>query len=288
MSRNRARACFIAAVFLYGTIGPVVRLVHAEPEVIALIRGVVGTAFIALVLAVRGRPLDAGALRANGGWLVGTGLCLGINWVALFAAYRYASVAVASVCNYTAPVIVVLLAPILFREEIGPFKLGCVIAALVGIVLVSGVIGSDPSAFDPTGIALGMLAAAAFVGIVICNRFVGEMDHLERVLVQLGTAALVALAYVLWENGGTVPLPVEPLSLAICLLLGVVHTGFAYILWFGAQSHLPLVEISLLGYIEPVMSVLLSAAVLGEPLTALGYVGAALVLGSAAACELKG
>ena len=287
MSRSQARARFIAAVFLYGTIGPVVRLVNAEPEVVVLIRGVVGTLFIACVLALRGKPFDLAGMRANAGWLVASGLCLGINWAALFEAYRYTSVAVASVCNYTAPVIVVLLAPVIFHERITPFKMGCVIAALIGIVLVSGIADADPDSFDPRGIALGMLSAASFVGIVICNRFVDGMDSLERVLVQLGSAAIVALAYVLWANKGSIPAPVGALSWAVCLLLGVLHTGVAYILWFGAQNHLPLQEISLLGYIEPVMSVLLSAAVLGEPLSALGYAGAALVLGAAAASEIS-
>lgn len=285
MPLSRARALFIAAVFIYGTIGPFVRFIDAPSEVVVLIRGIVGAATIAAAIALTGRGLDVRGIRANAGWLVGTGLCLGFNWVALFAAYRWTSIAVASVCNYTAPVIFMLLAMPIFHERVTVFKLGCAAVALLGVVLVSGVVGADPASFDPVGIGLGMLSAAGFVGIVICNRFVEDVDTFSRVLVQLACAAAVALVYVLWTHGG-VPLPVDATSWAFALLLGIVHTGFAYILWFGAQSHLPLAEVALLGYLEPVMSVVLSAIVLGEPLTGLGIAGAALVLGAAATSEI--
>ncbi len=285
MSTARARIMFLTAVFIYGTIGPFVRFVDAPSEVVVLVRGLLGTLTIAIALLVRGRPLDAGAIRRNLPWMVGTGICLGLNWVFLFAAYQYTSIAVASVFNYTAPLIIVLLAPIVFSECVSVLKFACVAAAMVGVVLVSGVVGSGSDAFDPLGVGLGVLSALGFVGIVICNRMVDEVDSLERVLIQLGVAALVALVYVVLRHGG-VPWPHDARSWAIMAMLGVIHTGLAYILWFGAQAHLPLQEIALLGYVEPVMNVLLSALVLGEPLTALGYVGASLVLGAAAASEV--
>lgn len=285
MSKARARAMFIAAVAIYGTIGPLVRLVDAPSEVVVLIRGIVGTLTIAVAIALRGRPIDIDSLRRNARWLVGTGVCLGLNWVFLFAAYSHASIAVASVCNYTAPLIIVVLAPILFKEHVSAPKFACVAAALVGVVLVSGIFGSGGANFDEIGLGLGMLSALGFVGIVICNRYVEDVDDLERVLVQLGVAALVALAYVVITHRG-MPLPQDARSWVVALILGVVHTGLAYILWFGSQSFLPLQEIALLGYVEPVLSVLLSAIALGEPLPLLGYAGAALVLGAAATSEV--
>ena len=129
MSKARARAMFIAAVAIYGTIGPLVRLVDAPSEVVVLIRGIVGTLTIAVAIALRGRPIDINSLRRNARWLVGTGVCLGLNWVFLFAAYSHASIAVASVCNYTAPLIIVVLAPILFKEHVSAPKFACVAAA---------------------------------------------------------------------------------------------------------------------------------------------------------------
>ena len=276
---------FIAAVVIYGTIGPFVRFIDAPSEVVVLIRGIVGSLTIAAVIAFRGHGLDIEGIHKNLVWLVGTGLCLGFNWVALFAAYKYTSIAIASLCNYTAPIIVVVLSSLFFGERLTPLRAACVAAAMLGIVLVSGVIGADAASFDPLGIGLGLLSAAGFVGIVICNRFVSAMDNLSRVLVQLAVAAAVVLVFVLFSHHG-IPLPGNAISWAFCLLLGVVHTGAAYILWFGAQPHLPLQEIALLGYVEPVMSVVLSAVILGEPLSVLGMFGAALVLGAAAMSEV--
>ena len=75
-------------------------------------------------------------------------------------------------------------------------------------------------------------------------------------------------------------------SVLIILMLGVVHTGFAYCLYFSGMSTLPVQTVAILGYLEPVVSVLCSVAFLHEPLTPAGWVGAVLVLGAAVLSEL--
>ena len=64
------------------------------------------------------------------------------------------------------------------------------------------------------------------------------------------------------------------------------HTGFAYLLYFSAMAELPSQTIALLGYIDPVSALIFSAALLGERLSPVQLLGAALVLGGAAFGEL--
>ena len=281
-----ARLRFVLAVLLYGTIGPVVRFIALPSEVIVLFRGAFGSLFVWLFMGMRGQSLDRRASRANLRWLVTSGICLGLNWIFLFAAYVHTTVAIASLCNYMAPIIVIALSPVVFGERIGPKRLACVIAAFVGIMLVSGVLSSGAAEVDLVGIALGLLAAAAFVGIVICNKKIVGVGAFDKVVVQLGTSAATVLPYALVKNGGLPLAGVDVRSWALLACICLVQTGIAYVFYFGAMGELPVTEIALLGYIEPVVSVLGSALFLHEPLGVAGAIGAAMVIVAAAAGEV--
>lgn len=288
MSLGKARLEFVVAVLLYGTIGPIVRFINLPSEVIVLFRGTFGSLLVWLFMRARGQHLDVPAIRANARWLITSGVCLGLNWIFLFAAYVHTTVAIASLCNYMAPIIVVALSPMVFGQRIGPARLACVIVAFVGIALVSGVFGTSAAGFDPLGVVLGLLAAAAFVGIVICNKKIEGVGALDKVVVQLGVSAATVAPYALVANGGLPLGDADATSWLLLAMLCLLQTGAAYILYFGAMGELPVTEIALLGYIEPVVSVLGSALVLGEPLGVAGVVGSCMVIAAAAVGELLG
>ena len=130
-----------------------------------------------------------------------------------------------------------------------------------------------------------LLRAACFVAIVLCNRWLRDIRAMDRALVQLAVSALTILPYFLLHNRGQA-LQADARSIGIVLMLGVLHTGFAYCLYFSGMATLPVQTVALLGYLEPVISVLCSAFFLGEPMTWMGWAGAALIIGAAAVSEL--
>jgi drug/metabolite transporter (DMT)-like permease len=71
------------------------------------------------------------------------------------------------------------------------------------------------------------------------------------------------------------------------VIVGIVHTGFAYVLYFGSMDGLKAQSIAMLSYIDPVTALLLSALVLREPLTAAGAAGAIMILLSAVISEKR-
>ncbi len=174
MDLAEARMQFVTAVLLYGTIGPLTRFIDVPSEVIVLVRGSFGALLVLLFQLARGRTPDIAAIRDNLGWLVASGICLGLNWVFLFAAYAHTTVAIASLCNYMAPIIVIAISPVVFKERIGPRRLACILAALVGIMLVSDLPSAVAGSVDPTGAALG-LAAAVGAALVIVAAAAGEL-----------------------------------------------------------------------------------------------------------------
>lgn len=286
-SVSTARLSTIIAMLIFGTIGIFVRHVPLPSSVIALVRGVIGTIFLLVFSVLRRTPLNGGAIRSNLGMLVLSGACIGFNWILLFEAYRYTTVATATLCYYLAPVFVIAASPVLFKERLTLRKGICVGVALVGMVFVSGVLETGISGSgELVGILFGVGAAVLYASVVLMNKTLTEVPGFERTIVQLGAAALSLLPYVLVTEWGTDMHWSGPV-LPLVLVLGIVHTGIAYVLYFGAIKELPAQTSALLSYIDPVSAIILSAVFLREGLTVGGLVGAVLVLGSTLLSEIS-
>lgn len=284
MQNLKAKIQYIISLCLFGTTGLILRWTILPSELMVFARGLLGSCLLLTFLHLRGAKLSQEAIRKNLGWLIFGGVSLGLNWVFLFAAYRYTTVAIASLCNYTAPLMVLVLAPFVFRERLTWFKVICILAAAAGITLISNPFAGEAAA-DLTGILLGMGAALGFVGIIVGNKKVKDISPLDKVIVQLFLSAMTALPYVLYQNWGK-SIPVDVPSILWLGVLIVLHTGVAYMFYFSAIGELPVQSIALWGYIEPVVSVLCSALILAEPLGVFGVIGSALVIGAALISEI--
>lgn len=282
---GKAKLSLLSAMLIFGTIGLFVRYIPLPSSLIALSRGCIGTLFILLFLAVKRMPVSWPAVRQNIIYLILCGIFIGFNWIFLFEAYRYTSVAIATLCYYMAPIIVILASPIVLHERLTLRKICCVACALLGMVLVSGV-GQQTETADFTGLFFGLGAAVLYASIIILNKKLSPIAAYDKTLMQLGIASLVLLPYVLaTEDVASVVLP--PLGLVLLLILGIIHTGFAYTLYFGSLSFLRGQTIALFSYLDPIFAIFLSAVVLHEPLTGPGLLGAVLVLGSTCFSEWK-
>lgn len=274
----------VASMLMFGTLGIVRRYIPLSSAMLAMCRGVLGSVFLIFFVLVRGGKLKLPECR-TALRLVLTGAIMGLNWMLLFEAYNYTTVAAATMCYYMQPTIVILLSPLVFRERLGAKRLACAGAAIVGMLFVSGVLsGGAGQMQDIRGIIFGLGAAVFYATVIILNKKVVVEDIYAKTIIQLAGAALVMIPYVLITEG--VPeLALTPADIGLVLLVGVVHTGVTYALYFGSMQRLRAQTVAVLSYIDPVFALLLSAAVLHESLTPLGIVGAVLIIGSAIISE---
>ena len=283
-----AKLAFLSAILIYGTLGVFVRYAGQPSPLVALARSSIGTLFLLFLLAVKRQKTDFSAIRRNWRPLLIAGVLLGLNWVTLFEAYRYTTVAVATLCTYLNPIIIVFGAAILMHEQLTARKLLCIAVALIGMVFVSGVADSGlPDAGEAKGILLGLLTAVLYGCIVLSNKQLRDISAYDRTLVQLFITTLVLIPYCIL-HGDFVGLQITGGQLGLLLILGVVHTGFAYSLYFGSMAYLPAQTLAILSYLDPVTAVLLSALVLHEPLSGFEILGAVCILGAAVVSELPG
>lgn len=273
----------IGSMLIFGTLGVVRRYVPLSSAMLALCRGVLGSVFLLVFVLVRGGKPKLPERKATL-WLVLTGAVMGLNWMLLFEAYNYTTVAAATMCYYMQPTIVILLSPIVFRERLGAKRLACAFAAIVGMLFVSGVLSGGAGQVHIGGILFGLGAAAFYATVIILNKKIVVGDIYAKTIIQLAGAALVMIPYVLLTEG--VPdLSMSAAGVGTVLLVGIVHTGITYALYFGSMQRLRAQTVAVLSYIDPVFALLLSAAVLHESLTPLGIVGAVLIIGSAIISE---
>lgn len=283
MNQGSDRIKYVISVVLFGTIGTFLKFADVPSEVVVFWRGALGSLFVFSYLKLHHMRIDKAAVKINLKWLVLSGITLGINWIVLFEAYERISVAVAALCNYTAPVIFIAIAPLVLGEKLNLKKLPCIAVAFIGIILVIGIGGQKIDSIS--GILYGFAACACFVFILVCNRKLHDIEPLDKTLVQLVLSAVTVLPYVLARNH-TVFIAPNMRSLLIVLLLGLVHTGVGYVFYFGGMGSLSVQSVAILGYVEPVVAVFCSTLILHEPLSLSGRIGAVMVIAAAVVSEL--
>ena len=270
----------IISMVIFGTIGVFRHYTPLPSSLIAMVRGLIGASFLLLLRLIRRSPSNKQAIRRQLPLLCISGALIGFNWIMLFEAYRYTTVAIATLCYYMAPILVILVSPLLLREKLTVRKLLCVLCALLGMVFVSGVpAGGIPQNGELRGILLGLIAAVIYACVVILNKKFTDLSAFDRTTVQLLSAGLVLIPYVLATEDLSA-LTMTPLAVTMLLIMGILHTGISYVLYFGSLSVLKAQTAALFSYIDPIVAVLLSALLLREPMGLSQTLGAILVLGA--------
>ena len=131
---------------------------------------------------------------------------------------------------------------------------------------------------DRIGILFGLGAAVFYAAVMLLNKFIRGVAGIERTFWQFLAAIAVLVPYV--ALNGSMSLGALNAKGWVCLLVvGFVHTGVTYCLYFSALKELPGQEAAILSYIDPLVAVLMSVFLLGEGVTAVQLVGGGLILG---------
>ena len=282
---NRSKWKLLGAMGIFGTVGIFVKMIPLSSAAIALCRGVLGVLFLLGIMLLTKQKFDRAAIRRNLILLCISGAAMGFNWILLFESYRYTTVATATVCYYLAPLFLILASP-LVGERLTLKKCLCVAVALVGLIFVSGMMeGGIPSLSELNGVFFALGAAALYATVMLLNKKLSPIPAYDKTILQLAASAAVILPYLLLTQGLSLP-AMAPWQWLSLLVVGIVHTGVAYALYFGSMKDLSAHTIAIFSYLDPVIAVVLSALLLREPIGLWGTAGTILVLGSALYSEL--
>lgn len=270
----------ITAMLIFGTIGIFVRNIDLSSKETALARGIIGSLFLAVVLMCSKEKISFQGIKKNFPILFLSGIGIGLNWIFLFQAYKYTTVSTATLSYYSAPVIVTILSPVILKEKLSLIKFLCVIGAMTGMIFIAGNSESSGAVYNHTlGIIYGVSAAVFYASVIIMNKFIKGLGGLETTVTQLILASIVLVPYVIMTDGFDFS-RMTKISYICLIILGVIHTGFAYFLYFSSLKELKGQTIAVLSYIDPISAVIISSLFLGEKMTFLQIVGGILILGS--------
>lgn len=275
-----ARLKIIIAMIIWGSLGIFARNIDMASSQIALLRGAIGTSFLILVLLVTKTNIDYKEIKSNLKFLLLSGFCISFNWILLFESYKYTDVSIATICYYFSPIFVIVLSIILFKEKLNITNIICVVSAMIGLIIIVGsdVIGFSFSSDNLRGIFFGIAAGFLYAIVVISNKCIKHINGLELTVIQLGIATVVLLPYILATSN--FHFNINSASFINIIILGVVHTGFAYYIYFSSIKKVSVHTTAVLSYLDPICAIIFSVTILNETLTIVHIIGGALVIGA--------
>jgi len=260
-------------MILSGTIGYFVLESGQPPVNVVFARCVVGSLCL-LAYCLRTRRFAASAFGTkNLALLAVVGLAIVGNWLALFAAYRYATIGVATTIYHVQPFIVFFAGALMFGERIGAARLAWLVAAFVGVVLIAEPQAAAVTAGYLRGCALAIAAAALYAVATLASKRIEAVPPHVIALAQMLVGVLTLAPFADFAE-----LPATAWQWNCLLILGVVHSAFMYILIYAAYLKLPTSTIAILSYLYPLVAVLVDYLAYGHVLAPLQMLGGALIL----------
>src|SRR5665647_169618 len=281
-----AKLTFIISMMIAGTLAIFVKNIPLSSGETALFRGVIASISIIAYQLITGNRIKFSEIKNDLSLLFLSGAVTGFAWILLFEAYNHTTVSLATLSYYFAPVIVIIACPLLLKEKLTTRQVFCFFMSTVGLVLIVGVDGINTSINNLRGICFGLGAAACYATVVILNKFIKNVTGIDRTLLQLIAAVIVLIPYV-FATGGIHLGTAGSVGMINLLIVGIVHTGITYCLYFSALIDLKGQEVAILSYIDPLVAVIVSVTILSETITFMQIIGGLMIIGFTLLNELK-
>ena len=265
----------IISMLAFGTVGLFIKNIDLASAEIALYRAVIASTVIFAYIVLAKKQINYANLKKQLLKLFISGAAIGFNWIFLFEAYRYTSIALATLCYYFAPVIVIVMSGVIYKEKLTLKQIICFIGATVGVLFIIGSV--EEGSGSTMGIIFGLGAACLYAFVVLMNKSIRGIGGEEQTLMQFLSASLVLTPYVLANTGFNIS-SLNSFGLINVCVLGIVHTGIMYVLYFSSMHSLSGQTLSMLSYIDPLTAVIISLLILHEPVTAFQMAGGACIL----------
>ncbi|MBQ1302408.1 MAG: DMT family transporter, partial [Firmicutes bacterium] len=185
---------YILALLLFGTNGIYVAHISISGSQIVLMRTLIGGIVLTAIVLLRG-GFSFRSIRSELPYLVLGGTALGLNWAALFAAYRLLNVSLATLIYYAGPMLVLLLSPRLFGEKLTKMKILALAVVAVGLVFITGSIAAGGLSIP--GMMIAAVSAFFYASLIVFNKRVQKTGGLHTATIEVDIAFVVVLIFVL-------------------------------------------------------------------------------------------
>jgi len=276
----------IAAMIIWGSLGVFALWSGLDASDLAFTRCVIG-GILLFFYCMYNRELNTKSLNPkNVFYALISGVFIVFNWVLLFKSFQLASITIGNVSYYLQPIFLIILGVLFLKEQVSLAQCGFILLTTCGVMLTSDL---HLSQIDGNNyLFLGMLAAIgagllySFATLII--KCVDGLSPSLLTLIQLTLGAVILLpgidlnhfhhlSHDAWIN---------------ILLIGVIHTALAYILYYRALKKVNITVIAIISYLDPIVAILSDVVFFNRHLGMLQYLGILLTfIGSYFVITLK-
>lgn len=243
----------LSAIFLWSSLGIVVRLSGIDVHILIFYSVIVSLIVQGIILSRKNYRKEFPGIK-----LLKYPLILGVaslmNTFTYFYAFKHTTIANAVLTHYTAPVIVAFLAPLFLKEATTKRIVASIIIASTGLwIMLNGFTFKEGQAI---GIISGLISGFTYAAVVIILR-IHAKNFNPLVLVFLSNAVIAILLAPFVRE-----FPAK--ALWSFLVMGIVHSTIAPILYFKGIRSVTANRTAVLGYLEPVIAIIFGIIFLSE------------------------
>lgn len=273
---------YFLGLFIYGSNGIISSYIELPSHDIVLLRSLLGSLLLVGIYFFSGKRFRVRGRERDLLFVALSGMAMAADWLLLFHAYTHIGVGLATIINYTGPVIVMIFSALFLGERLNRRQVAALGVALMGAFLITGKGGGT---LDFQGLLSAGLSAFAYAALVLLNKGAKKVEGLENATIQLVTSFLTVALFVGMKGGFTMDF--KEGDLLPILVLGILNTGIASYLYFSSIGKLSVKTVSICGYLEPFSATVLSVLILKEPLSPIKALGGGMILGGSLLGELK-
>ncbi|PKL03746.1 MAG: EamA family transporter [Synergistetes bacterium HGW-Synergistetes-1] len=270
------RIKLVLVMVIWGSLGVFTRSIPLSALSLAFLRALIALPVLFAVLKMK--KTEKVEWRLLKPYII-SGSLLGFGWLTLFYGYKHTSISSAVIIYNMCPVYVMIAAPLLLKETISKIQIAVVFFSFLGLFMIVGQNLSE--GYGYLGMALSAVSGMLYATIILINRSIrSRVDNQTGTFVQISAAMIVLLPFVLAEGNILTVRDLDAAAVIYTILLGVLHTGIVYTIFFSLTTQMKYLEIVLYSYLEPLFGILFSVIFIGEKLTVLQIIGGILILGS--------
>lgn len=245
-----------------------------DPTKILLLRFMIVVVF--LFGYMRFKNISWRTSRKNFFGLIGLGFAYVNVSLLFFLSMKYISPSLGSLILYTYPMLVSILSALILKERFTMPKTIALFFSLVGCLLV---IGTDFNAVDYRGVVLAFMTAIFFSIYIVGNKKI--LDGVEPIVSLAYMAAFSVVFFTLksiWD--GTLSFQYSSVDVVSAVLLAIIPTLIGIMALFKALEILGASKSAIISSFEPVVTLLLAYALIGDRITFVQLVGGVFILSS--------
>ena len=273
------------SMLIWGSVGIFARFTNLNGLGIAFFRVALGALILALLFGIKDKfwfQKVWDATKQKLGWMILLGTALALNWVFLFTAFLYTSIAKAVLIYYLAPVLAILISAKFLKEKISKFQVLLIFMAFLGLLIIMSGQKMDFNNRDFAGAVFAFVAAVFYAMIPNLGRFLKDMESDMLTFTQLVIASVILLPFVLFTK-----IAVGRINWFAIGILVIVHTVFALFLYMDGLKSVKVNEAALLSYLDPLSAVVYAFLIFGEVPTLRTMIGGLLILSASLLDTLK-